>query len=224
MADAHRAEARRLVEAWGGHASIGSAGYRIVRSFRRAVLERALEPFAEACRRRDDFFDGSYLTQAEGSVWRLVSERPLHLLAPRYASWDELLLASADDALAALGGGDLASHTWGERNRASIRHPMSRALPVLGHLLDMPRDPLPGDDHMPRFQAPEAGASERLVVSPGRESEGLFEMPAGQSGHPLSPFYRAGHSAWVKGEAAPFLPGSAVHVLTLAPDSQKRRE
>jgi len=41
-------------------------------------------------------------------------------------------------------------------------------------------------------------------------------MPGGQSGHPLSPFYRAGHEAWARGEASPFLPGPAVHTLTFA--------
>ena len=41
--------------------------------------------------------------------------------------------------------------------------------------------------------------------------------PAGQSGHPLSPFYRAGHRAWANGEATPFLPGEAVHRLLLVP-------
>jgi penicillin amidase len=66
-------------------------------------------------------------------------------------------------------------------------------------------------------QTPTHGASERFVVSPGREDEGIFHMPGGQSGHPRSPFYRAGHEAWVKGEATPFLPGPAQHTLTLTP-------
>ncbi len=215
--DARLGEARRLVEGWGGRASVGSAGYRIVRSFRHAVLERALEPFGAQLRTRDPLFDGSYLTQAEGPVWRLVRERPPHLLDPRYGSWDGLLTAAASDALAGLGAGELASHTWGERNTSSIRHPMSRSLPLSGWLLDMPAEPLPGDDHMPRFQAPSAGASERMVVSPGREPDGIFEMPGGQSGHPLSPFYRAGHRAWARGEPAPFLPGATEHALALVP-------
>jgi penicillin amidase len=73
---------------------------------------------------------------------------------------------------------------------------------------------------MPRFQAPSSGASERLVVSPGREAEGIFHMPVGQSGHPLSPYYQDGHEAWVNGEATPFLPGPAVHVLTLTPQER----
>ena len=42
-------------------------------------------------------------------------------------------------------------------------------------------------------------------------------MPGGQSGHPLSPFYRAGHAAWARGEATPFLPGEPAHVLRLVP-------
>jgi penicillin amidase len=56
-----------------------------------------------------------------------------------------------------------------------------------------------------------------MVVSPGREAEGYGHMPGGQSGHPLSPFWGAGHAAWVRGEPTPFLPGASVHRLALRP-------
>jgi len=52
-------------------------------------------------------------------------------------------------------------------------------------------------------------------VSPGRENDGIFEMPGGQSGNPMSPYFIAGHETWVHGGAAPFLPGAAVHTLRL---------
>jgi penicillin amidase len=81
--------------------------------------------------------------------------------------------------------------------------------------LAAPRDPLPGDFNMPRVQGRAFGASERMVVSPGREQDGIFEMPGGQSGHPLSPYFLAGHEAWVRGDATPFLPGAAVHRVEL---------
>jgi penicillin amidase len=68
---------------------------------------------------------------------------------------------------------------------------------------------------MPRVGGPVSGASERFTVSPGREEEGLFHMPCGQSAHPLSPFFRAGHEAWVKGSPTPFLPGPTAHTLNL---------
>jgi penicillin amidase len=56
-----------------------------------------------------------------------------------------------------------------------------------------------------------------MVVSPGHESDGLFHMPGGQSGHPLSPFWGAGHADWLAGKPTPFLPGEATHQLMLVP-------
>jgi penicillin amidase len=70
---------------------------------------------------------------------------------------------------------------------------------------------------MPRVQNPRNGASERLVISPGHEQDGIFHMPGGQSAHPLSPYFRAGHGAWVRGEPSPFLPGAKAHLLELRP-------
>jgi penicillin amidase len=60
-----------------------------------------------------------------------------------------------------------------------------------------------------------------MVVSPGKEEMGIFHMPAGQCGNPLSPHYRAGHAAWAHGEPTPFLPGPAEHTLTLKPGPGK---
>ena len=216
-----RAEARRLVEAWGGHAAIDSVGYRVVRAFRERVKDLVLGPLLAPARAKDPKLRPGTAPNSrwEGPVWALVTERPAHLLDPRHGSWDALLLAALDEAVLELtkGGRPLAGRTWGERNTALIRHPLSRAVPQLASFLDMPPEPLPGDNHMPRFQSPSAGASERFGVSPGREEQGYFHMPCGQSGHPLSPHYADGHAAWAKGEKTPFLPGPAAHVLTLVP-------
>ena len=117
-------------------------------------------------------------------------------------------------------GRRLAERTWGERN--TVRRP-APALPrgaaargLAGHAAGAPPGRQP---HAAGPVALDAGASERLAVSPGREDEGYFHMPGGQSGHPLSPHYRDGHAAWARGETTPFLPGPAVHVLTLVPAS-----
>jgi penicillin amidase len=55
------------------------------------------------------------------------------------------------------------------------------------------------------------------VVSPGHEADGIIHMPGGQSGHPLSEFWGAGHDDWVRGRATPFLPGAAQYTLRLQP-------
>jgi penicillin amidase len=161
-------------------------------------------------------FDRSEL-QLETALWTMLREKPLHLLDPAFATWDDLLVAAVDDVIEVIdrNGVKLPDATWGRRNTARIRHPISHSFPWLSRWLNMPADPLPGDADMPRVQSPTHGSSERLVVSPGHEAEGIFHMPGGQSAHPMSPFYRAGHEAWVRGEPTPFLPGKTVHTLTL---------
>jgi penicillin amidase len=81
----------------------------------------------------------------------------------------------------------------------------------------MPRNTLPGDLYTPRVQWGNLAASERMIVSPGREASGIMHMPTGESGHPLSPYYANSHPAWVAGDATPFLPGPAEHTLVLTP-------
>jgi penicillin amidase len=217
-----RAELRAAAENWDGRADIGSVGYRLVRMFRREVANRTLAPIFAACTDADPEFDWTRFCY-EDAVWTLVHSRPLHLLSPAYAGWDELLRASADDIGAALreSGISPATATWGRRNTLRMQHPFARIFPAwLSRWLSMPAEPLPGDSDMPRVQSPSFGASERFVVSPGHEAEGIFEMPGGQSGHPLSPFFRAGHQAWVRGEPSHFLPGPTAHRLILEPAAE----
>jgi len=217
-----RAELREVVERdWTGRASIDSAGYRLVRGFRLEVAERVLGALEAAAKRADDRFSSWGTTgQIEGPLWRLVTERPAHLRDPAVASWEAWLLAAADATVERLAKDPkkaLRDRTWGERNTVRVGHPLSLGVPALARWLDLPPQALPGDVSMPRVQSPRFGASERIVVSPGREKSGIFHMPGGQSGHPLSPYYRKGHEAWAEGRPAPFLPGPAVHRLTLAP-------
>jgi penicillin G amidase len=212
-----RAALRQALEPWAGRAAPDSSSYRLVRSFRRQVCQRVLDPLFQPCRQiYPDFHYGNF--HYEAAMRRLVEAQPDNFLTAEYARWDDLLLAAADAVVKEVdeAGLDPDEATWGRANAARIRHPLSRFLPkIFGAFLDLPADELPGDHNVPRVQGPSFGASERFVVSPGRESEGIFHMPGGQSGHPLSPFYRAGHEAWVRGEATPFLPGATAHTLTL---------
>jgi penicillin amidase len=166
-----------------------------------------------------DAFAMPDLPQFEGVAWPMVVQRPANLLPRRYQDWNALFEDAAldvrDDLLAQ---GPLRSRTWGERNIARICHPLSMALPAFAkRLLCMPPDPLAGDSNMPRVVAPDFGASERMVVSPGHEADGFIHMPGGQSGNPLSPYWGAGHEDWVHGRPTPFLPSAPEHTLRLMP-------
>ncbi|MDG4554493.1 MAG: penicillin acylase family protein [Candidatus Competibacter sp.] len=221
-ANPRREEMRRWVADWGGRAAVDSVGYRLVRAFRLNVRERVFAPLTVACLHADLRFDYTLIRQHEGPLWQLVVQQPPHLLDPRYADWSALLLDAADATLAELNadGQSLSKKSWGNYNTIRIQHPFSRILPWLGSWLDMPARTLPGDLYMPRVQTAENGSSERLAVAPGREADGILHMPGGQSGHPLSPFYRAGFDAWAGGQPLPFLPGPARHRLTLRPEAR----
>ncbi|MUV15291.1 penicillin acylase family protein [Noviluteimonas gilva] len=202
---------------WEGRAMPSSVSFRIVKAWRRAVLDRLADGLtAPAQAELGQDFVMPQMPQLEGVAWPLVTQRPMHLLPRRYKTWTALFEDAAKEVRADLEGeGELAERTWGEANAARICHPLARALFFARKLLCMPADPLSGDATTPRAQSPDNGASERMVVSPGHEADGIFHMPGGQSGHPLSPYWGAGHDDWVQGRPTPFLPGPTEHTLTL---------
>ncbi len=210
-----RTRLRDLVTQWRGRAVASSVAYTLVRDFRDHVVARVLGPVFEPCVATDPHFEW-WKFHYEPAVWRLLERRPLNLLAPSYRNWDDLLLAAVDDVIRE--DRPLGRAAWGRRNRAHIVHPFAALLPgFLARAISMPEVALDGDRDMPRVTAPSFGASERLVVEPGREEEGILEMPGGDSSNPLSPFFRSGFNAWVEGSPSPLLPGPARYRLELAP-------
>jgi penicillin amidase len=219
--DEARARFRDIVEKdWTGEASPDSAAYRLTRVFRDQVIERTTSFVLAECYEADPAFDYTRIRRREGAIWKLVTDRPAHLLNPRYGSWSDLLTASIDAIIQEAmenSSGDLTRKKWSDYNVIAFRHPLSGSLPFVGRWLDMPQAKFPGDLFTPRVHWNTNGASERMVVSPGNERQGIMHMPTGQSGHPLSPFYGNSHDAWARGEPTPFLPGPTRYTLTLAP-------
>ncbi|MEK7948736.1 penicillin acylase family protein [Pigmentiphaga sp. YJ18] len=216
-----RAAFRRLLQAWNGRADAGSAGYALLRAYHDALYDAWFGALDE---KLADIDGGLSMRRASSRVLATMESLVrARAWKPAYAAdWRAFMLERIDTAIAsvAAGGRPLDDIRWGDRNRLAMEHPLARVLPAaVRPWLSTPVRPMPGDIHMPRIQGASFGASERFVVSPGHEEHGLMEMPGGASGHPLSPFFLAGHSAWTDGEATPFLPGPDVHRLTLVPAS-----
>ena len=201
-------------------ASSDSVSYGMVRDFRNSVVDSTLGLFFYAFEPQYPqwFLRSKVDGKIEYPVWALVSQKPAQLIPPGYSSWDEFLQAMVQEAYNKTtdnGRQFIQQQSWGNRYKINIRHPLSSAVPGLGFILDMPRDPLSGDDDMPKVLKNHFGASMRMVVSPGHEEQGIFHMPAGQSSHPLSSYYSRGHEDWVKGRPTPFLPGKTEWKLQL---------
>ena len=207
----------QLEKGWTGRASVDSTGYRLARQFMWS-LNDLLYGYANGEVTR--FGDKATMAMVNSRwplvVARLLDEQPTGWLPAGHADWRAVQLAAVDRAIFELtkDGGKLAGATWGKRNTAAIAHPIAGAAPFLKRWLSAPTDQLPGDANMPRVAGPKFGQSERMTVSPGKEEQGVFNMPGGQSGHPLSPYFLKGHKEWVAGKTTPLLPGPAAHTLT----------
>lgn len=210
-----------VLKNWEGRASRSSAGYLLVKRFREHVVDHtAGEIYRYLENNSNEFWPSSIDNFVEYPVWQLVTDQPEQHVPHGYHSWNQFLLAMLDKTKVALleKGGQLADQTWGKANTLEIQHPLSKVMPMLSWLLDMPAVPMNGDTYMPRVQKSNSGASQRFAVAPGYEEEGYFHMATGQSGHPLSTYFDEGHQDWVEGKPSPFLPGDTQWTLTLQPN------
>lgn len=203
---------------WQACACPESVGYTLVRRFRDHTLDLLFAPVEHTLQQVDGSLSPlkRYL---EPAAWQLIHERPAHW-QQQYSDWDAMLLAAYESAKSQLReteGRDMAAWQWGRVNQLEVKHPFSRQIPLLSGLLDMPVVAGYGDSYMPAVQKPAFGASQRFIAQPGHLDKAIMSVAGGQSGHPLSPFYRAGFSAYAQGEAVPLLPGAINHRITFTP-------
>ena len=210
---------KKAVEIDSKAASPDAVGYSLVRQFREQSLQLVFAPLASLLEQQQLKLAHLKLVP-ETPGWALIQARRRDTLPAPFQSWDALLqqaVLQSQQQLLANSDGDLSKARWGKLNTARIDHPLSGALPLIGPYLNMPATELAGDSHMPRVQRPVHGQSERMVVAPGHEQQGILTIPAGQSGHPLSPFYRADHHFWLNEAELSFLPSAEKYLLELQP-------
>ena len=106
--------------------------------FREEVTEAIIAFVLIECYEADATFDYRNVRRREGPIWKLVSEQPMHLLDPQYASWDALILQAATDVVVRAEREGGLAEPWSTWNITTYRHPLSASLPLVGRWLDMP--------------------------------------------------------------------------------------
>jgi penicillin amidase len=214
------AEARDSLLAWDGRAEADSLGFALLVEFRKSLIESVFSPFLSASRQADKTFNYAW-NYIDTPLQALLNEEPQAALpdAAHYRNWDDYILARLQDSIRQLRarypGIALTDLNWGRCNTVKQSHPFSNALPALSDWLNMPSEALPGCAFCVRAASPGFGASERLVVAPGHFDDAILHMPGGQSGHPMSPYYRDQQHFWLKGLPMPLVAGKPEHQLLL---------
>lgn len=214
---------------WDGFAERDSVGFAVLVEFRKLLLDAVIAPFMAKCRAYDPEFQFSS-SMIDEPLQQLLEAKLPALLPDKihYRDWDSFLhglLIRAERNVSERNSADFPeSFAWGTVNQVTIEHPFSASLPLLKNWLNMPKVAVSGCVQCVRMNESGYGASERLVVSPGHEGNGLLHMPGGQSGHPLSPHYGDQQQSWVEGTVLPLETGTSVHRLELVPASVQLKQ
>lgn len=213
-----------LLDSWQACSCSDSVGYSLVRRFRSQVISALFSPVENQLKQ-----EGLSLS----TVLRHVEPATFHLIRTQDSSWlpketpdmEAFLLTqylqSRQKLLDKHVAGDLSrleELTWGKVNQLNVQHPFSRVMPWLATFLDMPGAPGFGDSYLPAVQNGSHGASQRFIIQPGLEEEAILTIPGGQSGHPLSAFYRIGFGDYINNEATRLLPGEVKHRIRFNPN------
>jgi penicillin G amidase len=137
---------------------------------------------------------------------------------PAPESCDGLARAALERALETLRahhGADLSSWRWGDAHPAHFRHLPFGGVPLIGGWFDTQVASGGGNDTVNLAEyvetdpdqpfAAEYGPSYRAIYDLGDPEASSFIAAVGQSGNPLSPYYRHWAERWQRGERVPML-------------------
>ena len=208
------------VENWQQCACASSVGYTLVRRYRDEVINAVFGSIEAKLNKHHGTLE--YIKRGlEPALWQLINTKPASWVNPQFKNWDEQLASAFSKAITQLGaqfGNNLQNWQWGKVNELVIAHPFAKQMPLLAKLLNMPTTAGFGDTFMPAVQGRDFGASQRFVAQPGHLEHAILTIPGGQSGHPLSAFYRAGFSDYIELKQTPLLPQTLIHQIEISPN------
>ena len=215
----HNADYINALDNWQQCACSTSVGYTLVKMYRDELINILFSSIEASLNQQDGTL--SYVKRdLEPAVWQLIKAQPASWVNPQYTNWEQQLQAAFEQTLAQLTakfGNNIQNWQWGKVNELAIEHPFAKQIPLLSKLLNMPTAPGFGDSYMPAVQKTSFGASQRFIAQPGHLESAILTVPGGQSGHPLSEFYRAGFDEYVEGKHTPLLPQTFMHQIEIVP-------
>ncbi len=215
----HYADYINALDNWQQCACSTSVGYTLVKMYRDELINILFSSIEASLNKQDGTL--SYVKRdLEPAVWQLIKAQPASWINPQFTNWEQQLQAAFEQTLAQLTakfGNNIQNWQWGKVNELAIEHPFAKQIPLLSKLLNMPTAPGFGDSYMPAVQKTSFGASQRFIAQPGHLESAILTVPGGQSGHPLSEFYRAGFDEYVEGKHTPLLPQTFMHQIEIVP-------
>ena len=217
-ADARLHQAADLMRSWDGRLTTDSAAASIVTLTRAALRPLILEPKlgSDAALYR---WEESNFAEEE-----IVMHGRADWLPPGYKNWDALLTAAVrkamDDDKAP---GNVADWRYGNWHVVDLEHPLARFLPLVGRIAGTGPHPQSGDTTTVKQVGRDFGPSQRFTMDWSNIDGSTQNIVLGESGNPLSRYFRDQWNDWYGGTTFPlaFTPAAVAaatrHTLRLLP-------
>jgi penicillin amidase len=154
----------------------------------------------------------------------IVMHAKAEWLPKGYRNWDELLTAAVRKGMEdGAAPGNVADWRYGSWHVVELDHPLAQFLPWVGRVADQGPLPLSGDKTTVKQSERDHAPSQRFTMDWNNVDGSTENIVLGESGNPLSPYFRDQWNDWYAGTtfALPFTPAAVAaqtsHTLRLTP-------
>jgi penicillin amidase len=211
-------KAADLMRSWDGRLTTDSVAASIVTTTRQALWPMILEPKlgkdAAAYRWEESNFAEEEIVMHARADW----------LPPGYKNWDALLTAAVRKGMDnGKAPADVTTWHYGDWHVVDLEHPLARYLPLVGRIAGTGPHPLSGDTTTVKQVNISFGPSQRFTIDWSDVDGSTQNIVLGESGDPLSPWFRDQWNDWYGGTTFPFAFSPAAvaaqtkHTLRLLP-------
>jgi penicillin amidase len=217
-ADDSLKKAADLMRSWDGKLTTDSVAASIVTETRKALWPLILEP--KLGKDAEDYNWG----ESNFAEEEIVMHANPDWLPHGYKDWDALLTEAVRKGMkAGKAPDDVARWTYGSWHVVEIEHPLADFLPLIGRVAGTGEKPLSGDTTTVKQVGRAFGPSQRFTMDWSDVDGSTENIVLGESGNPLSPYYRDQWNDYYGGTtfAFPFTPAAVAaqtrHTLRLLP-------
>ena len=211
-------QAADLLRSWDGVMAMDSSAAAIVTAARAAFWQLILEPKIGPEWKIYEWPESSFAQE------EIIMHAPPQWLPRVYKDWDELLTAAVSKGLEdAHAPRDLAHWQYGSQHVVDLEHPIYGMMPWAKTWTGTGEQPQSGGHTTVKQVGRTFGPSQRFTMDWSDPDASTENIVMGESGNPLSPYYRDQWSAWYGGTTFA-LPSSnaavqaaARHTLRLVP-------
>jgi penicillin amidase len=216
--DPRMRQAADLMRSWDGRLTIDSAAASLVTRTRAALWPIILAP------RLGKLAGDYHWSEKNFAEEEIVMHAKPEWLPQGYKNWDELLTAAVRKGMiAGKAPGNVAQWTYGSWHIIDLEHPLARFLPLIGRVAGTGPQPIGGDPTTVEQIGRDIGPSQRFTMDWSNIDGSTENIVLGESGNPLSPYFRDQWNDWYNGTtfALPFTPAAVAaqtrHTLRLLP-------